>query len=115
MEWLEQRGGELLLGNFNRVVCHKLRPGTSGTLNAGDRALRKAARWSCECCARVDDPDEEVRMVRWPEGRETPTRYSTAFGKWGNGTARLDEAIAIGSEEWRWAVAEEVFPEQWRA
>ena len=51
-------------------------------------------------------------MVRGPEGRETPTRFSTAFGKWGNGTACLDGAIAIGSEEGRWAVAEEVFPQQ---
>ena len=38
--------------------------------------------------------------------------YSTAFGKWGDGTARLDGAIAIGSEEGRWTVVEEVFPEQ---
>ena len=51
-------------------------------------------------------------MVRGPEGRETPTRFSTAFGKWGNSTARLDGAITIGSEEGRWAVVEKVFPEQ---
>ena len=38
----------------------------------------------------------------------------TAFGKWGVGTARIDRAIAVGSEERRavWAVAEEGFPEQ---
>ena len=83
-------------------------------LNSGDRALRQAARcWGCECCARDDDPDAEMRMVCGPGGRETPTRYSTAFGKWGVGTARIDGVIAVGSEEGRWwAVVEEVFPEQ---
>ena len=51
-------------------------------------------------------------MVRGPGGREALTRYSTAFGKWGVGTARIDGAIAVGSEEGWWAVVEEVFPEQ---
>ena len=68
MEWLEQRGGGLLLGDFNRVVCCKWRFGTGKKLTPGDRALRKAARWSCGCCAQDDDPDAEVRMVRGPDG-----------------------------------------------
>ena len=112
MEWLEQRGGGLLLGDFNRVVCCKWRCGNRVELNSGDRALRKAARWGCECCVQADDSEEEARMVRGPGGRETPTRFTTACGKWGNGTARLDGAIAVGGEEGRWAVVEEVFPER---
>ena len=112
LDWLEQRSGGLLLGDFNRVVCRKWRLGTSVRLNSSDRALRQAARWGCECCARDDDPDAEERMVRGPGGYETPTRYSTEFGKWGAGTARIDGAISVGSEEGRWVVVEEVFPEQ---
>ena len=45
-------------------------------------------------------------------GPDAPTRYSTAFGKWDVCTARIDGAIAVNSEEGRWAVAEKVFPEQ---
>jgi hypothetical protein len=78
-----QRGasaGQLQPSGVLQVNC-KWRFGTRAKLNSGDRALRQAARWSCGCCARDDDPDAEGRMVRGPGGCETPTRYSTAFGK----------------------------------
>ena len=50
LDWLGQRGGGLLLGDFNRVVCRKWRC-SGAMLNAGDRALRQAARWSCASAA----------------------------------------------------------------
>ena len=56
-------------------------------------------------CVRLQDGAASAALGRMP------TRFSIARGKWGEGTARIDGAIAFGSATGRWAVADEVFPE----
>ena len=39
------------------------------------------------------------------------TRFNTVGGVWGEGSSRIDDAIASGTEAERWKVAEEIHPE----
>ena len=53
---------DLLVGDFNKVPCCRQRePGY--TLDEADRALRRAAGWTCHCCGGGGERESSGRMV----------------------------------------------------
>ena len=118
--WLRERGGGLVLGDFNHVPCRRWR--VSGVaLTAQDKLMRRFCGAVCEseCCSgmmHVEGRSAEGRVVGGDGGEVGGgaagepgwTRFSTPGGNLGAPTARLDLAIACDSEEGAWRLTEQV-------
>ena len=104
--WIEERGGGLLCGDFNRVLCTQWRRGPH-RLTSDDRRVRSAAWHDCGCCSRDDDPSVRGLEAALVGGGGEFTRWDTTTDgsgcrRWGAPSARIDYAIAFGGEAHAW-------------
>ena len=116
--WVRDRGGGLVLGDFNHVPCRKWRV-SRAALSAMDKRLRKLCGTVCEAtCCRASVGGGADRVVGGDgggdgapgsaEGEPGWTRFATADGRIRGPTARYDFAVAIGCEEGAWRLTEQV-------
>jgi hypothetical protein len=105
--YVREEGGGLVLGDLNHVPCTKWRLG--GTpLKRGDRRLRRRGGWTCKCCYRASETIAEDAYVvggaggtGGGEGTVEWTRFETIDeDTWGEGTSRIDLALAMGGGVW---------------
>ena len=106
VHWLEEAGGGVLCGDFNRVVCGRWRNGGDGLMGDDDRLLRRAAGWRCSCCDDGVTP-KLGGVIGWldPTGCAEPewTRWSSTKRSRSKPTSRIDYAMQIGAirEPWQ--------------
>ena len=116
--WVRDRGGGLVLGDFNHVPCRKWRV-SRAALSASDKRLRRLCGTVCEAtCCRASVGGGAGRVVGSDgggdgavgaaEGEPGWTRFATADGRMRGPTARYDFAVAIGCEEGAWQLTEQV-------
>ena len=118
--WLRERGGGLVLGDFNHVPCRKWRV-SNVVLTAQDKLMRRFCGAVCEsgCCSGMmlaDGRNAEGRVVGGGGGGVSGgaadevgwTRFTTPGGNLGAPTSRLDLAIACDAEEGAWRLIEQV-------
>ena len=123
--WVRDRGGGLVLGDFNHVPCRKWRV-SRVALSAMDKRLRRLCGAVCEAeCCRASTGGGADRVVGGDgggdgavgaaEGEPGWTRFATTEGRVQGPTARYDFAVAMGREEGAWRLAEQVLAEGERA
>ena len=122
--WADERGGGLVLGDFNHVPCRLWRASKAamGTL---DGQMRRFCGAVCDdgCCggarpvgAHRQEGARACRVVGGAgdgeagsvEGEPGWTRFATSEGRLHRPTARYDVAVALGREEGQWRLVEQM-------
>ena len=103
-EWIDEGGGGLLGGDFNRVPCCSWRTPQMRKLSDDDLRMRDACGWRCACCKEDGEMAASSRLVGASDAGTVPpwTRWHTKNGIRQHPTACIDYVIAFGSEEHRW-------------
>ena len=124
-EWVDAAGGGLVGGDLNRVPCTEWRAplasGRTRRLTDDDWRTRKLMRFQCDCCRAPDDDHRAVRVIggsgcaaggvgftRWDTTTEDDKVSGKAARTWVRASARIDTVTALGREEGRWRLAQQL-------